>query len=231
MERRNLKKGAALWKQGTRAGSIGVVEDGLFGVMVDGHLTGIAWKGLVIGEGALKGRPGSAVSRTASVFALTDGAQIREIEVHELHGAFEAGDRFLVGPILVTLVGQIVRNCLLLVEALPNDKVVSRPMTAMMEATVEAFRDRPDVSSWDELIRRIGILVSARDYTDRLRAELGVDGADRSAVRCASDRVREMFKDHESVADLIALIDAEKQKADVMQSAAGDRELAFLIRN
>jgi hypothetical protein len=231
MERRKLKKGAALWKQGEAATTIGVVEDGHFGVLVDGHLTGLMWKGMVIGEGALLGERGKPRPRTASVFALNEAAVVREVEVSQLRAAFDAGDRFLVGPILVTLVGEIVRNSLLLIEAAADDRIVVRTMRGLMEATVEAFRDRPEIRSWDELLRRVGVLVVSRDFTDRLRAELGVDGSDRGAVRRASEAAREAFKDHDSLNELVALIDAEREKTEVVTRAGSDRDLAFLVRN
>jgi CRP-like cAMP-binding protein len=230
MEKRTLRKGAALWKQGDAAGTIGIVESGHFGVLVDGRLTGLLWKGMVVGDAALLGPPTTPRARSASVFALTDGATVKEIEGSELRSAFEAGDRFLVGPILVTLVGEIVRNALLLIEASPGDRIVARTMKGLMESTIESFRDRPNVESWDELLRLVGILATSRDFTDRLRAELGVDGSDRAAIRRASDAVRQSFKEHESLADLVALIDAENEKADVIRKAEDDRDLAFLVR-
>jgi hypothetical protein len=156
---------------------------------------------------------------------------VREVEVSQLRAAFDAGDRFLVGPILVTLVGEIVRNSLLLIEAAADDRIVVRTMRGLMEATVDAFRDRPEIRSWDELLRRVGVLVVSRDFTDRLRAELGVDGSDRGAVRRASEAVREAFKDHDSLNELVALIDAEREKTEVVTRAGSDRDLAFLVRN
>ncbi len=230
MERRKLKKGSALWKQGEPALTIGVVEDGHFGVVVDGYLTGILWKGMVIGEGALLRKGDEPRQRTASVFALNDPALIREVEVHEFRAAFDAGDRFLVGPILVTLVGEIVRNSLLLIEATSGERIVAKTMHSLMEATIEAF-DHPKVGSWEELLRMVGVLVASRDYTDQLRSELGVDGSDRAAIRRASDAVRQSFKDHESLADLVALIEAEQEKSDVVRKAESDHDLAFLVRN
>lgn len=230
MERRTLKKGAAVWKQGDPATTLGVIENGHFGVIVDDGLTGLLWKGMVVGEAALLGHRGRPRTRTASVFAMGDGAIVREVGVRELRAAFEAGDRFLVGPILVTLVGEIVRNALLLLDAVPDDRILARTMRGMMEATVESFRETPDVRTWDDLLGRVAVLVASRDYTDRLRAELGVDGSDRAAIRRASDAVRQMFKDHESVADLVALIDGENEKTEVVKKAGDDRDLAFLVR-
>lgn len=230
MERKTLKKGAALWKQGDAATTIGVVENGHFGVLVDGCLTGHLWKGMVAGEAALLGGSGVPRARTASVFALTEGAIVREVQVAELRSAFDAGDRFLVGPILVTLVGEIVRNALLLLDAAPGERIVARTMRGLMESTVESFRERPDVRSWDDLLQRVRVLVASRDFTDRLRAELGVDGSDRAAIRRASDAVRESFREHESLADLVAVIDAENEKSDLVRNAGSDRDLAFLVR-
>lgn len=231
MDRKTLKKGAALWKQGQPATTVGIVENGHFGVLVDGKLTGLLWKGMVVGDSALLGTPKSPRTRTASLFALTEPAVVSEVEVSALRAAFDAGDRFLVGPILVTLVGEIVRNSLLLMEARPADRIIVRTMRGLMESIVESFRERPDVRSWDELIELVGVLAASRDFTDRLRAELGVDGSDRAAIRRASDAVRESFKEHESLADLVALIDAENEKAEVVRKAGDDRELAFLVRN
>jgi hypothetical protein len=210
--------------------TIGVIESGHFGVLVEGDLNGLLWKGMVVGDSALLGTAVAPRPRTASVFALTDGATVREVEVAELKSAFEAGDRFLIGPILVTLVGEIVRNALLLMEAVPKERIVTRTMKGLMESTVESFRARPDVRSWDDLIRLVGILVSSRDFTDRLRAELGVDGSDRAAIRRASEAVRESFREHESLTDLVALIDAESEKSEVLTRAGSDRDLAFLVR-
>lgn len=230
MDRKTLKKGAALWKQGQPATTVGIVENGHFGVLVDGKLTGLLWKGMVVGDSALLGTPASPRKRTASLFALTEPAVVSEVEVSALRAAFDAGDRFLVGPILVTLVGEIVRNSLLLMDAKPSDRIVVRTMRELMESTVESFRERPDVRSWDELMRLVGVLAASRDFTDRLRAELGVDGSDRAAIRRASDAVRESFKEHESLADLVALIDAENEKSEVVRKAGDDRDLAFLVR-
>lgn len=230
MEKRTFKKGAALWKQGDAAATIGIVENGNFGVLRDGSLTGLLWKGMVVGDSALLGTDASPRARTASLFALSDGAVVSEIEVGKLRSAFEAGDRFLVGPILVTLVGEIVRNCLLLVEARPGERIVVRTMKGLMESTVESFKQRPEVRSWDELLRMVGILAASRDYTDRLRSELGVDGSDRASIRKASEAVRESFKGHESLADLVALIDAENEKSEVVKKAANDGALSFLVR-
>ena len=99
-----------------------------------------------------------------------------------------------------------------------------------MDSTIDAFRERPDVEAWDPFLRRVGILVASRDFTDNLRSQLGVDGSDRAAIRRASESVRQTFKEHESLSDLVALIDAENEKNRVVESAGSDSELAFLVR-
>lgn len=230
MNKRELRKGESLWKQGEAAGTVAVVEAGAFGVVVDKRLTGLMSKGMVIGEGAILGSKDSPRQRTASVFALTGTASVSEVSVVDLKQAVANGDRFLVGPILVTLVGQICRNCLLLVEAQHEDPMILGPVSALMVETVKAFRAQPAVESWDRLVREIGILSASRDYTDDLRATLGIDGSDRGAIKRASEAVREQFKEHESLAALIELIDSERHKNDLAASAGDDDELAVLIR-
>ena len=230
MNKRELKKGESLWKQGEAAGTVAVVESGAFGVVVEKRLTGLMSKGMVIGEGAILGSKVSPRHRTASVFALTGTAAVSEVGVADLEQAVANGDRFLVGPILVTLVGQICRNCLLLIESQHEDPMISGPVNALMAETVKAFRAQPAVESWDQFAHEIGILVASRDYTDDLRAKLDVDGSDRAAIKRASEAVREQFKDHESLAALVALIDSERHKNDVAASAGDDDELAVLIR-
>ena len=66
MDKRTFKKGAALWKQGDPAKTIGIVENGNFGVLRDGSLTGLLWKGMVVGDpdaGAI--RPGARADLVA----------------------------------------------------------------------------------------------------------------------------------------------------------------------
>lgn len=231
MQRKTLNKGEALWKQGEIAVSVAIVESGKLGVMTDKRLTGILWEGMVIGESAILSASGRDVMRSATVFALGDGVSVKEVPVEELEAAFETGDRTLAMPVLITLVGEICRNSLLLVEACRDRALVTSPMKALMEATIEAFRDDSRrMKSWNDFTTMVALLVASRNYTERMRAELGVDGSDRDAIKRASDAIRAVFKDHEALDAIQTMIDAELDRETIKASAGADGFLAFVVR-
>ena len=231
MQRKTLNKGDALWKQGEIADSLAIVESGKLGVMTDRRLTGIVWKGMVIGESAILSTSGRGVMRSAAVFALADGVSVKEIPAEEVKAAFDAGDRSLAMPVLITLVGEICRNSLLLIYSSQNRALVTRPMKALMEATIDAFRDDSRrMHDWTDFTTMVALLVASRDYTERMRAELGVDGSDRAAITKASDAIREVFKDHEALEAIQATIEAEIDRESLKASLDPDKVFEFVVR-
>ena len=232
MQRRTLNKGAALWKQGEIASTLAIVETGKLAVTSEQRLTGLLWPGMVIGENAILSASGHDVMRSANVFALGDGASVKELYPEELQASFESGDRSLAMPVLITLVGEISRNCLLLLDACKDRALITSPMKALMEATIGSFEvDAKRMKDWSDFTTMVALLVESRDYTDRLRAHMGVDGSDREIIKRASDAVRIAFKDHEALGAIQSMLDAELDRETMKADAGIDSFLSFIVRS
>jgi len=133
---RTLSAGERLWSRGEPAVSIAIVESGQLAIRDELRIFGFAFPGTVIGESAILslGRPPAA--RTADVVAVS-GSSVSEYPIDVVKDAFGVGTPRLI---LRTLFGQICRNVLLVIAALPEGETGPQMLTGLLESLAKRER-------------------------------------------------------------------------------------------
>lgn len=217
MERRHLlTKGSHLWLVDEPANTIATLERGRLVVHVEGRLLGIVTPGMVIGESSLRTLDGDSPTRSATVSSFEDATEVVEHEAAFVRAAHEEGDGRLIRSILVTMVGQIGRNLLLLGAALKERPAVAGPLGAMLQGVVRARSGIREADAWSEHMAVFAFLAETRAYTERLRSTL-IPGALEVAalIEGASIAMQERFgaPEDRDIAPLLAgFLDAEVER-------------------
>jgi len=130
-----LGKDTVLWEEGDVARDIAVVTRGRLGARTEKGLMGVILPPMVVGESALFGtvRP---ERRTATLFALEDGTQVRQYPADVVRQALEGGDESLVRQVVNTLVGQICRNLLMVITSRRGYAFIDTPLMSLVREIV-----------------------------------------------------------------------------------------------
>ncbi|MFZ2492922.1 MAG: cyclic nucleotide-binding domain-containing protein [Thermoanaerobaculia bacterium] len=191
-----LSKDALLWEEGDSARNIAIVDSGKLAVSVGGQLVGIVWPKMVIGESALLAEEGpqEREHRTASVVACEDGTMVSEYPASLVRRTFEEGSRAVTNAVIAALVGQICRNCVLIITAQQGLPLITIPLKGLMDGLLQSTReDASAIQKWDEFTSAFRVLYALRDTTEDLRDQL-VHSRDTDSITRASEFFRDVFK-------------------------------------
>ena len=191
-----LSKDSLLWEEGDWARNIAIVDSGKLAVRVGGQLVGIVWPKMVIGESAIFVDEGSQMPehRTASVVACEDNTTISEYPASLVRRTFEEGSNTVTNAVLSALVGQICRNCLLIISAQANQPLINVPFKGLMDGLLQSFHDEASaIETWDEFTAAFRALYALRDTTDDLRDQM-VLSRDPDSITRASTFFRDVYK-------------------------------------
>lgn len=213
-----LSKEAILWDAGDNAKTFAILESGKLGVKTEKGLAGVVWPKMVLGESAILTSEGERSKRTATVFALEEGSVVVEYPAYLAKQSFEESGNLLGRAILMTLIGQISRNCLLLLTAHKHNPFVAQPFKVLMQAIVQTYKPHvQSVQSWDDFLFAFHYLAATRDYTEAMQQKLMVASADKDAIFKASEITHEFFKGHDDVPFLKDFLSAEQERRDWIQ--------------
>ena len=208
-----LGKDAVLWYAGDTARTFAVIESDKLGVKTEKGLAGVLWPKMVLGEIALMGLEGPAPTRTASVFALEDGTTVTEYPAVVIKQRFDDESHLVARSILTTLVGQIGRNCMLVIAAHRLDPFVVEPVKGLMMSLSKTHQPAlASLDKWEDFVFAFHYLVATRDYTETLRQSLVTAGADRDTIFRASEAVKDFFEGQKDLPFLSELLSAEREK-------------------
>jgi hypothetical protein len=208
-----LSKDAVLWEEGDVARDIAVVVKGRLGARTQRGLMGVILPPMVLGESALFADQPHC--RTATVFALEDGAQVIQYPADVVRLALEGGDESLVRQIVNNLVGQICRNLLMVVSTKRGYSFIDRPLMALCREVVQDAQQQRPIRDWDNLLLTFRFLYDLRDVSDRLLDSLGPNVAERGEMIVNASQVLTQLAEGEDIRPLIeAFLQAEQQKAD-----------------
>lgn len=191
-----LSKDALLWEEGDMARNIAIVESGKLAVRVGGQLVGMVWPRMVIGESAILNEEGgkAAERRTASVVAWEEPTVVSEYPAALVRRTFEEGRMTVTNAILASLVGQICRNCLMIIAEHQTRPMIRIPFKGLMDGLLQSFREEAAlIGKWDEFTAAFHVLYSLRDTTESLRDQL-VLSRDPESITRASDFFRDVYK-------------------------------------
>ena len=215
-----LSKGAYLWEQGDGARSVAVVESGKLGIGTTENVIGIVSAGMVLGETAIFALAGETLKRSASVFAIEDDTVVSEYPAASVKRAFETGELAVPHMVLTTLVGQICRNCVLVITAQKPAAVVDAPLRGLAQGIVVSAQEFEKVDDWDTFFFTFRFLCAVRDQTDELRAKfVWVSSADSKILDKASDFLLALFRVPDVVKLLEPFIQAEKEMHAWLETA------------
>jgi hypothetical protein len=191
-----LSKDTTLWEEGDAARNIAIVDGGKLAVRVNGQLVGLVWPKMVIGESAILAAEGevSGDKRTASVYAWEDKTEVSEYPASLVRRTFEEGSRTVTMAVLTSLVGQICRNCLMIMTAQQNRPMINVPFKGLMDGLLASFRDEAaKISRWEDFMASFKVLHALRDTTEQLREGL-VMSHEPEAITQASNFFRDVYK-------------------------------------
>ncbi len=209
----SLSKDAVLWEAGDVARNIAIVTSGKLGVKTEAGVVGIAPPGTILGESALLANEGQSQRRTATVFALEDQTQVREVSASDARAAFEGGDDQLIRETLKTLMGQICRNLLMVVSARRGDPFIDEPLLGLVRG-IARDAERPfQASTWERLQPTLLLLHDLRDLSDRILNRLGPDPAQRLDLIEGASQVLTQLGAEDARPMIELFLEAERQKA------------------
>jgi hypothetical protein len=216
-----LSKGAYLWEEGDGARSVAVVESGRLGVGTTENVIGIVSPGMVLGENSIFALAGESLKRSASVFAVEDDTLVSEYPAAAVKRAFETAELAVPHMVLTTLVGQICRNCVLVITAQkPHSAVVDAPLRGLAKGIVESVPSFEKITDWETFFFTFRFLCALRDQTDELRAKfVWVSSADSKLLDKASDFLMALFQVKDVVRLLEPFIQSEKEMRDWLESS------------
>ncbi len=209
-----LSKESVLWESGDSARTFAILESGRLGVKTDKGLAGVVWPNMVVGEAAILAFEGEKPRRTATVFALEEST-VTEYPAFVAKQSFEENQYLLGRAVLMTLIGQIARNCLLLMTTHKHNPFVSVPFKALMQGLVQTYKPHVDgMSTWDDFLFSFQYLSATRDYTEAMQQKLMVASADKDAIFKASEITHEFFKERDDLPFLKDFLNAEIERRD-----------------
>jgi len=209
MATRTFSAGERLWTRGEPANTIGIVESGRLAIRDDVRIFGFAFPGTVIGESAILSLGGPPAARTADVVAV-ETSVVSEYPIGLVKDAFGVGTPRLI---LRTLFGQICRNVLLVMAALPEGETGPEILGGLLESLSARERSFHGITGWDDFLAAFRILYELRDASDAMRRQLtppgplGDDELER-AVRA----MKRTFRAPESIEYLRHFLEAERQR-------------------
>jgi hypothetical protein len=207
-----LSKDAVLWESGDAARSFAVIESGKLGIRTAGDLAGVFWPGMVLGESAILALEGEPQRRSATVAALEEGTTVVEYPAALVQRLFDERSHAVPRAILMTLMGQICRSCLILMSAHPHNPFVSLPFKSLMQSLMSTYRPQiAAVQTWGDFLAAFRLLHGTRNYVEGMRAQLMVAEAHRDAILKASEVTRDFLKDQEDLRFLESFLAAERE--------------------
>ncbi len=213
MRRVTLSKGDFLWEAGDMARNIAIVESGKLGIRTARGIVGLVTPKMVLGESALLILDGQAQTRTAAVVALED-ASVVEYSASLFRQTFDAGRHDVGHLILMSLIGQVCRNYLLVMAAHGEKLVVAALLRGQIQAVGETAKQCRQIDKWDDFIWTFNYLVHLRENSDRMRDELVTTAlAETEALDKASEMMRSLVQGNDILPHIQAHIDADKARA------------------
>ena len=208
-----LSKDSVLWYAGDPARTFAIVEGGKLGVKTDKGLVGIIWPGMVLGEAALLALEGEQPKRTATVYALEEATTVVEYPPLKAKQAIDEQAHSIWKAILTTLLGQVCRNCLVLVAAHKEQPFVAQSFKALMQSLVGSYKGRfGALQSWDDFTATFHFLFAARDFTEASQRALLGPFTDRDYIIKASEITREFFQEKGEVPFLKDYLSAAQER-------------------
>jgi CRP-like cAMP-binding protein len=214
-----LSTDAVLWHADDPAWTFAVVESGKLGIRTEQGLVGIAGRGMVVGESALLTLTGGKPKRTATVFAIEDDTTVVEYPPVRAKQATDEAGHAVWRAILSTLLGQVLRNCLLLVSARKENPLFSDPFRALMQSLALNWKGQVEtLESWGDFSTTFRFLYEAREFTEVTLLILVPAGSDREMIARASVLAQEVLKGHGDLPPLLTqLLDAEQERNDWLE--------------
>ena len=214
MRKVTLSKGDCLWEAGDVARTIAVVDSGRLGVRSARGIVGIVTPKMVLGESALLMLGGEAQMRTAAVVALEDSS-VTEYSASLFQTTFDSGRHDVGQLILLSLIGQVCRNNLLVMASHGERLVVAALLKGQVQAMGETAAQCRQIKTWDHFMWTFNYLVRLRENSDRMRDELvTTQVAETEALAKASEMMKSLVQGQDIVPHIEALIAADKAKAE-----------------
>ncbi len=208
-----LSKGAYLWDAGDAARNLAVLDSGRLGVQADGKPIGLITPKMVLGESALLTLDGSSKNRTAAVIALDNDTQVSEYPASMFRHTFDAGNHSVGHLILMSLIGQICRNYMLIVAAHKERLAIAALLKGEVQALGQAASDAKGIKTWDDFLWTFKYLFHQRDHSDLMRGELvQYLASDSDSLVKASEMMKELLKGQDVVGYLDEFIQAERER-------------------
>jgi hypothetical protein len=146
------------------------------------------------------------------VAALEDGTTVVEYPATLVQRLFDERGHAVPRAILMTLMGQICRSCLILVSAHPHNPFISLPFKSLMQSLVSTYRPQiASIQSWADFLAAFRLLSGTRNYVEGMRGQLMVADVHRDAILKASDVTRELLKDQDDLRFLEGFLAAERE--------------------
>lgn len=213
MRKVTLSKGDFLWESGDVARNIAIVESGKLGIRSARGLVGLVTPRMVLGESALLMLDGQAQTRTAAVVALEDAAVV-EYSASLFRQTFDSGRHDVGHLILLSLIGQVCRNYLLVMASHGEKLVVAGLLRGQIQAMGETAAQCRQIDKWEDFIWTFNYLVHLRENSDRMRDELVTTAlAETEALDKASEMMRSLVQGKDILPHIQAHIDADKARA------------------
>lgn len=194
-----MSKGAVLWSAGDSARTIGILDKGRLGIGSSDTPLGVLVPKMILGETAVLTLEAKAPRRTAAVFALEDETEVVEYPVFAIRQMVESGLGPIPALLLKTLVGQIARNCLIIMSACKDSALVRLPMKGLLKGVVASTNELAQNRSWAGYMKIFTFLMRLRDDLGAIRAAqtseiaVGYDVLDRLTAT-----VKEMFGEEDA---------------------------------
>ena len=196
MRRVTLSKGDFLWEAGDVARNIGIVETGKLGVRSARGIVGIIAPKMVLGESSLQLLDGKPQTRSAAVVALED-TTVTEYSASLFQQTFESGRHDVGHLVLLSLIGQVCRNNLLVMAAHGEKLVVAALLRGQVQAMGETAAQCRQIKTWDQFIWTFNYLIDLRSNSDRMRDDmLRTQVAETEALAKASEMMKSLSLIH-----------------------------------
>lgn len=214
MRRVTLSKGDFLWEAGDVARNIGIVETGKLGVRSARGIVGVVTPKMVLGESSLQLMNGQPQTRSAAVVALED-ATVIEYSASLFQQTFESGRHDVGHLVLLSLIGQVCRNNLLVMAAHGEQLVVAALLRSQVQAMSETAAQCKQIKTWDHFQATFKYLIHLRSNSDQMRDDLvTTQVAETEALTKASEMMKSLVQGKDIVPHIEALIAADRAKSE-----------------
>jgi CRP-like cAMP-binding protein len=214
MRRVTLSKGDFLWEAGDVARNIGIVETGKLGVRSGRGIVGVIAPKMVLGESALQLLDGKPQTRSAAVVALED-TTVTEYSASLFQQTFESGRHDVGHLVLLSLIGQVCRNNLLIIAAHGEKLVVASLLRNQVQAMSETAAQIRQIKDWESFLWTFNYFIHLRANSDRMRDELvTTQVAETEALSKASEMMKSLVQGKDIIPQIEALIAADRAKSE-----------------